>query len=140
MNENAKKWVEALRSGEYEQCSKQLRKKHRGAYRYCCLGVAADISSLGNWNNNEFISGLQREDQVLVENVKIWLGLNTSHGRLDIKKTTGGIQHITLAELNDEGKSFSEIADIIEKYQDQLFVPDGHDDPRDLARRALETE
>ena len=122
MNENAKKWVEALRSGNYKQCTKRLRHKHRGEYRYCCLGVAADISGVGKWRKNEFISGLQCESQVLVENAKDWLGLDTDHGKLDITTPTGNVVHTTLAQLNDEGKSFSEIADIIEKYQDQLFV------------------
>lgn len=35
----AKKWTEALRSGEYEQCTLQL-KKGEG---FCCLGVLTDL-------------------------------------------------------------------------------------------------
>lgn len=39
-------WVEALRSGRYEQAVGALRDD---ADRYCCLGVACDVSGIGAW-------------------------------------------------------------------------------------------
>ena len=39
MNENAKKWVKALRSGEFEQGTGYLRKGDK----FCCLGVACAV-------------------------------------------------------------------------------------------------
>ena len=44
MNEYAKKWVEALRSGEFKQGKYQLKTfDEEGNTRYCCLGVAEEV-------------------------------------------------------------------------------------------------
>lgn len=40
-----KKWVKALRSGKYEQTTGRLTRDGK----YCCLGVACDVSGLGKW-------------------------------------------------------------------------------------------
>jgi len=42
---DVKKWVEALRSGEYEQGKGILCMDDEisGDWKYCCLGVACDI-------------------------------------------------------------------------------------------------
>lgn len=44
------KWVEALRSGEYEQGEDYLAMywDEKGDYKYCCLGVAAKVCGLTN--------------------------------------------------------------------------------------------
>lgn len=42
---NNRKWIKALRSGRYKQGVKRLR----GDDKFCCLGVACDISGLGSW-------------------------------------------------------------------------------------------
>lgn len=39
LNENAKKWVQALRSGEYKQGKDALRDNDK----FCCLGVACEV-------------------------------------------------------------------------------------------------
>ena len=48
---NIKLWVDALRSGKYQQA--------RGALKtgdaYCCLGVACDISGLGTWDRTWYL-------------------------------------------------------------------------------------
>ena len=41
-----KKWVEALRSGKYEQGRTYLRSMEN---RYCCLGVACDLFNPKAW-------------------------------------------------------------------------------------------
>ena len=38
-------WLEALESGEYAQTQAALRRNDS----YCCLGVACDVSGLGEW-------------------------------------------------------------------------------------------
>lgn len=43
--EFVRKWIEALRSGEYKQGRNQLRTGDS----FCCLGVACDISQIGTW-------------------------------------------------------------------------------------------
>jgi hypothetical protein len=47
-----KKWVKALRSGEYEQGSSLLCQEKPGdpeEFQFCCLGVLADIAVDGDW-------------------------------------------------------------------------------------------
>jgi len=46
MNALAKRWVTALRSGQYEQGKYALR---TGDDRYCCLGVLADVAAPDCW-------------------------------------------------------------------------------------------
>lgn len=49
-------WVEALESGRYTQARSELRCVWSGnsgaeSADYCCLGVACDISGLGQWKD-----------------------------------------------------------------------------------------
>ncbi|EKS37796.1 hypothetical protein [Afipia clevelandensis] len=82
-----KKWIEALRSGEYEQGRNYFEK----AGKFCCLGVLCKVAGkpttraeddVGNWHFAE---------------TTLPLGMD-----------------MRLATLNDKGSSFSEIADYIE--------------------------
>ena len=36
-------WIEALRSGKYEQCRGRLKGGNQGLSGYCCLGVAEEV-------------------------------------------------------------------------------------------------
>ena len=112
MNDNARKWVEVLRSGEYQQTQGVLRKWDG----FCCLGVACDLYAqenpqLGAWDEDRF-TFLNRVS-TLPGQVRDWLGLSSIIG----KHSSG-----CLADDNDEGKTFSEIADIIEDEPDGLFA------------------
>lgn len=54
--ENMKKWVDALRSGDYKQASGTLRRigydgDNVVVKGMCCLGVACDVSGLGEWKS-----------------------------------------------------------------------------------------
>lgn len=102
-----KKWVDALRSGEYKQYKGKLYviDKNSGEVSYCCLGVAAHI-----------VAGIQLEymdccmlTTVLQGNKKI------VHEELVPFFEDSRTQHI-LANMNDtQYKSFNEIADYIEQ-------------------------
>jgi hypothetical protein len=108
LNANAKKWVKALRSGEYKQGNMRLR----SGDEFCCLGVACDLYGARNgkkWQGNYFMGNNAR----LPEAVKDWLGLASALG------VSFGMK--SLAMLNDAGASFSEIADIIESEPEGLF-------------------
>lgn len=149
MNDAAKIWVAALRSGDWTQCQNALRKQADGQYSFCCLGVACELSKLGNWLDDDGLfqdsthiamwkeemkhfeesppdddyaepPDAPKEEEFTSPDVQRWLGLREKDGTfvLDGEKTS-------LADQNDKGKTFSEIADIIEKYADQLFVPMG---------------
>jgi hypothetical protein len=45
-----RKWVEALRSGKYEQASGKLRVGNK----FCCLGVLCDLVDPEKWNRGEW--------------------------------------------------------------------------------------
>lgn len=91
------KWVAALRSGKYAQGNAGLRNGNR----FCCLGVLADVCGVK------------------------WLARTEANGWYDADKNgIGGYygesaglsihDQRTLAQLNDVGKPFTEIADYIE--------------------------
>ena len=108
---NRKVWVEALRSGEYEQGTGQLRKDNA----YCCLGVACDVSGLGEWHsrlqNHNYTYKIHEDKSdftYLPYEVRAWLGISTSDGELT--------NHNSLASMNDDGATFIEIADAIEEH------------------------
>ena len=108
---NRKAWVEALRSGEYEQTTGFLHTDNG----YCCLGVACEVSGLGRWKNDVdrqfyITNDDDRQTTVLPDKVRQWLGLYDNGGvaiHTDNSK-------VDLTELNDGGASFEEIADKIE--------------------------
>jgi len=119
MNANAKRWVEALESGEYKQTTGNLRKGDG----FCCLGVACDLSGLGKWVSNPSIpikeyETTYKEDTILPEIVKEWLGMRSHSGYIE-----GYLESVptSLAFLNDQGKSFLELAKVIKDYESELF-------------------
>lgn len=110
-------WIKRLRSGQY----KQGRKCLCCAGRHCCLGVLAEIAveqgvcekHTGNKNTPTQFDG--RIDFVPASVAK-WAGLRNSSGGY-----SGDFQ--SLANLNDKyGKTFLEIADIIESHPAGLFT------------------
>jgi len=122
--ENRKKWVEALRSGDYKQTQNVLTDGNN----YCCLGVACDISDLGEWEefetkesggfeyivNRDYSSEKSSID--LPNSVQNWLGLYTISGA-----SVNGVAK-SLVTLNDEGSTFNEIADAIENEENKYYV------------------
>ena len=98
-------WLEALRSGKWEQGWDELRSIARdSSTAFCCLGVLHDVMD-GGWDNpNEFkYRGEGRE------HYESYLNEHHSHG-LDIDT------QMLLADMNDTGgRNFTEIADWIEE-------------------------
>ena len=129
MNQEVKKiWVDALRSGEYEQCKKKL---YNGS-AYCCLGVLCDLyaKSKGKkkafeiyYNMYGFSFGEEEEGKnvsnLLPRIVMEWAGLEPFAITPDYNETdirSGQAHNATwISGLNDKGKSFKQIADIIDK-------------------------
>ncbi len=113
-------WVKALRSGEYQQTTIRLRRNEG----YCCLGVLCDI-----YHKQEqplYQTGWQFVEDgnyymynyssvVLPEDVKEWAGLNDVDPSFDEEEEGEYSLHI-LSVLNDYGKNFYQIADLIEKH------------------------
>lgn len=124
MNSDIKKaWLDALRSGKYQQGNNQLRK---GEY-FCCLGVLCDIHNKmtgeGQWTVREDPDRYYYQpsypdswscSEVLPREIVQWAGLdngNPSVGDYGCGNRTYG----SIAELNDYGYTFKSLADIIEE-------------------------
>lgn len=94
---HARKWINALRSGKYKQTKDTLR----DANGFCCLGVLDEIfpekclSGGGNWFLNNY-------EQI---------GLGSYRGSL---YNDDGSSCVSLSQLNDDGYTFDEIADVIQ--------------------------
>ena len=107
----AEKWVNALRSGKYKQGKNTLKQvRSDEEVTYCCLGVLAEecgvmdvlsgSQNLQEWKNRpiEDVNGVRKDKK-------------------DIK--IGKQCYESLADANDDGTSFKEIADyIFENYKD----------------------
>lgn len=119
MNEEIKgQWLSALRSGEYLQGTGKL---NDGEGHYCCLGVLTDLAvkaGVCEWTPKA--DGILMsvadpdgylESGVLSEKVAEWAGMpGNVVGRMILE---GGERWLTT--LNDDGMTFSEIADLIER-------------------------
>lgn len=91
--------IAALRSGEY----KQTREKLRNGDAFCCLGVACNLTGR-EWKGN-FFGERERFMPVFVQR---FYGFYSAQGA----KIDGDF--VSLAQLNDRGKTFAEIADLLE--------------------------
>jgi hypothetical protein len=113
MNEIATQWVEALRSGNYEQGQERLRD---GDDKRCCLGVLADVIGL-EWlkhhARNSDACELSVIDPDTNESYSDFLP-DTVYASLDLS-----VSQDKYSVMNDEkGYTFDEIADYIEDHED----------------------
>lgn len=114
LNENAKKLVAALRSGEFKQGRDCLRKKET----FCCLGVACELAAREGIIPPAHSSGFGifrygYECNYLPEAVQKWIGFT---------ERTGMFLGDGLALMNDRGDTFDAIADKIESEPFCLFA------------------
>ena len=125
MNPEIKKqWTDALRSGEFEQGKDQLTNNGK----YCCLGVLYELHSRVSglqWNTLNPQEGMGGrycgETALLPREVIIWAGLEGQCRWFDEAKNVGqpcDVSYVgkmnSLTQLNDDGVSFVDIANIIE--------------------------
>ena len=114
----ARKWVAALRSGDYQQARERLAHQNEDGVRsYCCLGVALDLGFIpGEWVQDESYDSASY-GFLPIEEVGVSLAcrgmLNKKElGRLGLSQTRQDV----LIIMNDGGKPFTEIADKIESW------------------------
>jgi hypothetical protein len=108
-----KKWIKALRSGDYVQGTGKLCTVKPSGAKYCCLGVAAELAEgedawidpCGDWTHDPGggVSLMMLNSSTYTYRPK---GLN--------KYIVGA-----LVSMNDGGKSFEEIASYIEHMNEQ---------------------
>ena len=125
LNPNAQKWVDALRSGKYNQGRDELLAYESEVPMFCPLGVACDVYRIetgdGIWQQVEgwstrrtFVDNTgERRVGFLPDSVTAWLGLDNN---------SGGNCFRSIPALNDhEGLSFEDIANFIESQPKGLF-------------------
>lgn len=121
MNKEIKKiWTDALLSGEYTQGKHRLHS--REAETYCCLGVLCDLAVkhgvtemrevYGDFQYGTGSNEYDWSDKVLPGSVTEWAGLEDDNP--DVINPQDGTGSC-LAELNDVGFTFEQIAKIIEE-------------------------
>jgi len=99
-----KKWVDALRSGKYKQGTGRLCSIHDTYKGYCCLGVLCEILEVPSVETH-VMKEYDGAEWYLPNRVTELTGLSR------IPK----INCRSLSDMNDDGMSFNEIADLIEK-------------------------
>jgi hypothetical protein len=108
MNRKLKaKWLRALRGGSYRQAAKVLA--NDAGTKFCCLGVLADIQGC-TWkigDNGDGLVPVNKANRAIVPASDDYLPPARA-GRLSFE------QQGILTEMNDDGKSFKQIAAFIE--------------------------
>lgn len=106
-SEVKKKWVEALRSGTYEQGTDVLRFDNN----YCCLGVLCDLYAIEKSESwDELPDGSYQfygNASVLPTRVRVWAELESRNPEIEGKH---------LSDYNDDGHTFEAIADMIDEH------------------------
>jgi hypothetical protein len=102
MNENAKRWVEALRGGEYTQTTGRLRRGRKVFWRrdtFCVMGVLYDLYLKANGESWPRKSPTGPLPGAVLE----WAGISSE------------LERAVVAQ-NDEGYNFRDLASIIEAH------------------------
>ena len=100
-------WVKALTSGKYKQGAGQLCNYDCGNPRYCCLGVLSDIQGrLMNGSDGQFYLSEDNPNFYILRNKGIFPA--------QIQTAMGISRQNDIAELNDSGVSFEDIAKVID--------------------------
>jgi hypothetical protein len=110
------KWIEALRSGKYEQGRGQLRD---ASNRYCCLGVLADVCGVEWAQNTQRKYYPKGEVHIFYinsepDNPDSYSDRTLSPKFQDQVGLDGGQHHCLLAMNDNLRRTFNDIADYIE--------------------------
>jgi hypothetical protein len=108
---NQKRWIAALRSGEYKQGRFTLCHDDE----YCCLGVACDVFGIPYETESgvRFYSG---NEIVLTVAVRDMLGLKDVGGKVNDEDMSEALFY-----HNDNGYTFEQIADTMERFPEKYF-------------------
>lgn len=103
-------WAAALRSGEYDQATGQLRRTGgMSGPGYCCLGVACDLWNAGDdsseWDGTSFTITRPESDRPETFETMPPDDVMADYYGMSVQET----EH--LADMNDNGESFATIAD-----------------------------
>lgn len=121
-----RKWVKALRSGDYRQGRNYLSVKNKtnDNFRHCCLGVLCEIApkslkleptiiTAEDGTTNVLGYGKAKDYSVLPKEVIDWAGLPDFNP--DVKESPNDKWGQNLSHFNDARKyNFNQIADLLE--------------------------
>jgi hypothetical protein len=120
----AKKWSKALRSGEFKQATCALH--NPGEDSYCCLGVLCVLAG----KDKAYLRRRDHSKKVDTNHLpgpsvyKDFAGMKSADGCIDsfvaLSDKRWRLVRTTLAEMNDSGKSFKQIANFIDKHWKEL--------------------
>lgn len=123
------KWINALRSGEYDQGAGDLFK----GGQYCCLGVLCDVlgyqPSEGDY---DFVTPKAKRPVNAVGGIGPDSESNEGIAGLPLQVRR------TLADWNDQGVTFEQISDWLEEYLEQCMEVPVEDREFFMRRRAPE--
>jgi len=117
---NIRRWIKALRSGDYKQGTNSL--SYNG--KHCCLGVACEVFKIEKQKcvtsgGKELCVWQYKDDGSLKwaranlpDKVRQLLGLQNHDGKYN---------DFSLIRLNDTGHSFEQIANVIQSQPSGLF-------------------
>ena len=108
------KWIEALRSGKYEQ-GRDLLCKISGGEKHCCLGVLCELAPNVIKTIRPNLDRRLYDGKIcyLPKSVQNWAGMRTNCGQ-------AFPDDLSLIALNDSGFTFPQIADFISKNWEEL--------------------
>jgi len=116
--EIADKWIAALLSGEY----KQAKGKLYDGEGYCCLGVLCKVLGGEFIKEDSYVNHIkdiwrcEHESEILPLSIKEKAGMASLSGEYNYDRSFDA----QLTRDNDDGKTFEEIADIIDKHRYEL--------------------
>lgn len=124
MNDNTRKWIADLKSGDFQQTTGRLRL----GGRFCCLGVACERyrreTGNGGWTEGgHFVVGDEEVDLGLPAIVANWLGVSPPPPGMFGRSSGDEVDYDggTLTAENDSGRTFKEIAELIESEPEGMF-------------------
>lgn len=121
-------WTAELRSGEVEQGKHRLATIDDGKVKFCCLGVAENLlvkkglqtcTTAEDRDHDFMMFGAEEEAGVLSQFGVEYLGFDMPNPDIeleDFEDPEGKGLSFSLAELNDEGFTFVQIADLIDYF------------------------
>jgi hypothetical protein len=116
--------ADALESGEYQQGRSQLTKIENGVEKHCCLGVACNVleklqpgtftREVTEYSPSEvrYCYGDSKASLYAPKPVQDWLGIDHV-GSLTNSIVIGDLRGVSLADLNDSGVKFTDIAKVL---------------------------
>jgi hypothetical protein len=123
IRKNREQWIKALESGRYKQTTGQLRNIDNGytlngnSYGYCCLGVLCNIhkDKEHKWDDHVFTApNLFYDSNDVFDSATDEYFEMPPNSFLDKVKVDKGLAD-ELATMNDNGKTFKEIATFLRK-------------------------